>query len=246
MRKRILVTFLGLGLSLAAWASDGNERGVTSGIAYTNPNQALFINPAALAEAQQTSLEGAWLLDPKILHASVAGSVSSVGLAAGVRHKSGENIFEGGLGVNLGAPKFGLTLRSSNGDSFDGDAGLLFDLSKLRIAVVARGLLHGLDRIDAALGIDLGQVSFEADLKKPLPFDSKIYLMNFGMAVNAKPFLVGVGSDLTYAFNDIQYGGLNASLAFGVSDNFFVEAFYWPFAQEWETSDWAFGLRYTF
>lgn len=241
-------------LSSVSFAKDSQAPILGTGVVYTAPNQALFINPANLSDGMNTSLEAIWAFSGSQLHASVVGGVSSVGLGAGYRNgggnsavgsSNGGNIFEAGLAVNLGAPRFGLTLRSYNGSGFDADLGFAFDLSKVRLGVVAEGVSGGLDRLSTGVGVMAGPARFEFDVRKPFPLNSNVFLFDFALAVDADPIAVQVGYEFSHS-DKFNNGGIHAGLAYMVTKNFLVQGYYDPFPQEALGGQWALGARYQF
>jgi hypothetical protein len=217
---------------------------------YTAPNQALFINPANLADGMKTSVEGVYSFDPGQLHASIVGGVSGVGLGAGYRNSgsnnfSGNNTFEFGAAFNLGMPRLGITLRTSNFSGLDGDLGFTFDLTKVRLGVVAEGVSGGLDRLSTGVGFKAGPANVEFDVRKPMPFNSNVFLFDFAISVDAKPLGLKVGYAFMHA-DRFSEGSIHAGVGYEVTGNFLVEGFYDPFPQEALGGRWALGARYQF
>ncbi len=246
--KVTIVTLGTLALIPLAHAEKGIKGlGVGSGLAFAAANQALFTNPTSLLDAEPLSLEGLYLFDPENIHTSIVGAKGDIGLGLGWRQSGSANIFEGGFGYSLGAPKMGLTLRSVDGNGLDGDFAFTLDFSKLRLSTIARGIDSGVDRFDVGLGFQIGSNAvFEFDAKKPLPLDSDSYFFDVGLALVSGPISLGAGYDFGYVANTFIDGGLHAGFSWMALPKLYIEAFYRPMAQEWGAGEWAAGARYTF
>jgi hypothetical protein len=248
----ILLATLSTSTLWAARGAKGNTLALSSGIAFSAPSDAVFLNPANLADGSMSMLRGVWVVDSEVPMAHLTGSSTNAGFGMGyIKQADGGNFFEAGLGFNLNSTKLGFSLNSTNGEDIDGDVGLNIDLAKTRLAIVAKGVSGQMDRLDFGIGFFDSQYRFEFDIKKPSPFDSATdffdsFLFDFGFAVNAHPFTLSLGTDFSYANSEFSDFDFHAGLDIALGKSFSILALYRGWPQERGSSEWIAGLKYTF
>jgi hypothetical protein len=228
--------------------SRSTELLVGSGITYSARSTALQTNPAALAEGSGSELSVLGELDPDQLRGNLVGTSGSLGWGLGVQsYLDVANLFEAGFALNLGMTKFGASfLTNDEFDSVSSSVGVNFDLSSLRLSVIARGLDEDLNRVDVGLGWMGSNWRFEIAAKKPRPFDNSNLVFDVGFAVQAGKVGVGVGYDFSYILEEFREGDFHGSLKYQVTKNLGVEAHYRPWVYESGFFDWAAGVSFRF
>lgn len=229
-------------MAFAAKARPGKAHSVGTGIVYPTLNHSLFVNPAALVDSPNISLQGAYLVDPENIHASVTHGAGVFGLGAGYRQAGSSSIEELGLALKANILNFGLTARSSEFENFNFDAGVTFDLGSLRIGSVLRGIDGGVDRYDIGLGFLVNEATVEFDAK----FNGDdAWLFDASLSLGTK-LAVGLGYTFAYINSEFIEGDLHAGVSVEVGKAVSLEAFYRPSPQEWATGDWVFGAKAVF
>ena len=233
-------------LSMSAVARAGPfSLEMSSGIAFSARNDALDLNPAALVGGEtRGSLRTLWTFQDNVGAASLVAGTHAIGIGAGYRQTLGADYYQGGLGIGLGLLKLGTTVRGHSGSGLDGDVAANIDLSSLRIAVVARGVSGGLDRLDLGLGWVSGRTRFEVDLKKPWGTGSS-YLADIGLAYFSGPFTFSLGSDCSITSNHFSNFQFHSGVAFMLGSNFSIEGAYRPAPQE-TGGKYVAGARFIF
>ncbi len=240
------VFFSTLALSPGAFAqADG--RGVGAGIGFAAPTQATVVNPAVLTEAKLAA-EGLWRFSTNTPFVSAVNSVGNVGFGGAYRKEGNDHLIEGAVAGKIGMVSLGVTGRVQDGD-FDADTGANLDLQVIRLSAVARGWNGGLDRLDFGVGVMAGPAAFAVDFKKTFPLndDQKAFYMDFSATVDVGLAAIGVGYDVAHTRSGgWSEGSLHAGLSAQVFPMLYVQGYYRPLAQEWNTGKWALGARYTF
>jgi hypothetical protein len=245
MRLRISHAVFASATLLLSHAAHAANKGLAigTGVAYPTVNHTLFVNPAGLTDAGTLSLQGAYLMDPEEIHASLVTGSGSFGLGAGYRSVGESSIEEFGLGFGLGSINFGVTLRSVEFDNFGADVGAIFGVGGLRAALVLRDVTDSLSRLDFGIAKAFGQVVAEFDVKKLL--DGDAWLFDAALAATSGKITAGVGYTFSY-FNGFQEGDIHAGLSLEIASGVAAEFMYRPHSQEWSPGDWVLGARATF
>lgn len=250
--RRLLV--IALAASVAHADDKSLVRGIGAGITYPAISQSLLVNPADLTEGSRLNVTGLYRFDPGLASAHLTYNTGTVGLGAGyVQTSSSTGLFQGGFGFRASALRIGAEVHSADGSGLDANIGAIIHLSNLRLGVVARDITGGLSRVDAGLGLRLGQAMIGIDAKFPLGTDpllstDETVLLDVGLSVVAANLTVGLGYDTTFNRTTSAFtgGGLHAGLSYGFSGKLFFEGHYRPIAQEWTAGTWAAGLRFMF
>ena len=238
--------------SHARKGAKGNSLPISSGIVFSSPSDATFLNPAGLVDGSLENLRGFWRGDNEDAMIHLNGSSSSLGWGLGYVGPTNETHFvEGGLGFNLNKIKLGLGLESNNFEGLDGNIGLNMDLSKVRLAFVGRGLSGQLDRLDFGLGFYGTKYRFEIDVKKPSPFLNTadffdLLLFDIGLAVMADPLTIGFGTDTSLANGTLGDFNFHAGFDFMLGRRFSIQAHYRPWSGERGGDEWVAGARLVF
>jgi len=221
---------------------------VSTGVAFPSQTDAVLLNPAGLAEGAKGNFLGVYMFEQEAPLASIAATFGAAGVGANwVSYNDfGDNFFRFGLGAGLGMMKLGVAAITDDTGSFDADVGAHFDLSKLRLSVVARTLSGGVDRIDVGLGFNSGNARIEFDVKKPSPFDSNVYLFDATLGIQAGKISASIGMDFDYA-GSLDNFGVHAGLDWMFTGQLAMNLAYRPSPQEIGGGDeyWA-GIRYQF
>jgi hypothetical protein len=229
--------------SLSAAARSGKAYAVGSGLAYPTLNHSLFVNPTALVDSPKASLQGAYLVDPEEIHASLMSGGSSVGFGVGYRQVDSSSIEEFGLAGRINVLTLGATLRTQEFDNVDADVGGSLDFGSMRLAVIGRSADSGFERVDAGLGFLAGPFTLGFDVKKPLAAGNEALFFDAGLSVGDGNISAGMGYTFGYDGTDFVEGDIHAGLSLMVTSGIAAEAFYKPSNQEWAPGDWVVGAR---
>jgi hypothetical protein len=226
----------------AARARPGKAHAVGTGIVYPTLNHALIVNAAALVDSPRASLQGAYMIDPENIHASITSGGGAYGLGAGFRQQGKSSVEELGLGLKANILNLGLTARSSEFKNFDFDVGVAFDMGQFRLASVLRNVSGGVNRYDFGLGFLIHEATLEFDAKWN---GNKLWLFDTALSLGNK-LAVGVGYTFSMLDGKFYEGDLHAGLSAELARNISAEAFYRPHPQEWSTGDWGVGAKIVF
>ena len=225
-------------------SSSGAVNPLGGGLSYATPSNAVLINPALLTEARGLEVEGGWRFEPSLGYAGATYGAGSLGVGAGDRPVIGRQVYEAGVALRASRLSLGASVYGQDANSLDGDAGFVFDLSKFRLAGVARSLSGTVDRVDVGIGFLMGSVVFAADVKKTYPLTSKLYYFDLSVASLANPLAVALGYDFSY---DLAYheGGIHGGVAY-MMGKITLKAEYRPAVQEWSVGKWVASAQYHF
>lgn len=231
-----------------AKARAGKAHFAGAGLAYSTMNHSLFVNPAVLVDSPKTSIQGSYLLDPEQIHGSATFGMGNLGAGFGYRQAGTDSeVIEAGIAFRANALSIGTTIKSDfDFDAMDADIAANFELSKMRLAVIARNVNLGMSRLDFGIGILNGPLTIGLD-SKVLWIDGrkfKDYLFDASVAYSMNKLHLSAGYTFTYLASTFTGGDVHAGLSFDVTKSIALEGFYKPQEQEWAAGDVVVGARF--
>jgi hypothetical protein len=235
-----------LGASTFASAK-GMSGGLGSGIAYAARHLSVFSNPAALIEGDsKASLYGGYGFDTENITSTLTTSSGMVGFGGGIIYPLNDGSDPAYIGaIGFGTGKFNLGFNASyvSGGDPDFDAGLIIDLTKVRLGVVVRSL-SDIAAVDLGLGFVLsGPLRAELNWYQVWPLDSKIAVLNGSILYLANPLSFEIGYRIAMINSDFSNGTIHAALEFAVGNNIGLQGKYNAYH---DSSEYLAGLRLKF
>ena len=242
-----LLLFLLVGMLTNSIFANGQRAslGLSSGYAWSSRNQALLVNPAALASGDsRLSLYGLYGVDTENFTGTFTAMSGAVGFGAGaVYDGDATNTYLAGVAFNMSAVSIGAAMNKAGSDDPTFNVGATIDLSSLRLAAVFENV-QNVTQADFALGLMSGPVRFEVGILEEWPLSTKNGTLYTGFVYNAHPLSISLGAYQTYA--DASFTGavkFRAGLEIALLRNIAVDAEYNSFIDD---SEYSAGLRVKF
>jgi hypothetical protein len=230
-----------------AFAASQAERTVGVGLGFASPDFALDANPAALGDVVSTSLSALYFPSPNRVMPSARLKLGAFALGASFLKdlELGQSV-NVGTSVSISRLSLGASVRNlATGGPAQLDLGLNYSLSVLRFTILARQVESQVTELDVGVSGRSGLLILALDIKKPAPLMSGDFLVDgaFGLLFGR----LELSGGLAYVRGaGTASGTVHGDLAWKITPEFLVQAFYNPISQESSPGSLGAGLKIQF